>query len=109
MSDQLKWYVVRAISGKEKWVYQLPEKDNPSERGLGWWPGNGKIGPRVIFGTVQGRMIALDAATGTPSASFGKDGIVDLKTPEIMNGLPNSPYGLTAPPSREPANTPMAP
>ena len=88
-----------AISGKELWVYPLPGKDNPSERGLAWWPGAGKNGPRLVFGTVQGRMIALDAATGAPSAGFGKDGIVDLKTSEIMNGLPNSPYGLTAPPS----------
>jgi quinoprotein glucose dehydrogenase len=88
-----------AVSGKEIWVYPLPGKDNPSERGLAWWPGGGKNSPRLVFGTVQGRLIALDAATGAPSAGFGKDGIVDLKTPEIMNGLPNSPYGLTAPPS----------
>ena len=88
-----------AVSGKQLWAYVLPESDTPAWRGLAWWPGNGGLGPRVIVGTLQGRMIALDAKTGAPSAGFGKDGVVNLKTPEIMNGLPDSPYGLTAPPS----------
>src|SRR5579872_4800950 len=88
-----------AVSGKEIWAYQLPTQDNPSERGLAWWPGAGQFGPRLIFGTVQGRLIALEARTGEPSAGFGVKGVVDLKTPQIMNGLPQSPYGLTAPPS----------
>jgi quinoprotein glucose dehydrogenase len=88
-----------AISGKQIWAYQLPARDNPPWRGLAWWPGTAKIAPRLFFGTIQGRLIALDARTGEPAAGFGGKGIVDLKTPEIMNGFPDAPYGFTAPPS----------
>ena len=88
-----------AASGKQVWAYVLPEGDTPAWRGLVWWPGSGGAAPRLIFGTLQGRLIALDAKSGAPSAGFGEKGVVDLKTPEIMNGLPDSPYGLTAPPS----------
>ncbi len=44
-------------------------------------------------------MIALDARTGAPSKGFGENGIVDTKTPEIMNGLPDAFYGYSAPPT----------
>jgi quinoprotein glucose dehydrogenase len=88
-----------AISGRQIWAYQLPARDNPPWRGLAWWPGTAKIAPRLFFGTIQGRLIALDARTGEPAAGFGDKGMVDLKTPEIMNGFPDAPYGFTAPPS----------
>jgi quinoprotein glucose dehydrogenase len=88
-----------AVSGRQIWSYLLPANDDPSWRGLGWWPGSGAAGPRVIFGTLQGRLIALDAKNGAPSAGFGESGVVNLKTPEIMNGLSDSPYGMTGPPS----------
>lgn len=88
-----------AITGKEIWVHQLPGQDNASTRGVAWWPGSGRIGARIIFGTVQGRLIALDAKTGKLVQGFGENGVVNLKTPEIMNGFPNGAYGLTAPPS----------
>jgi quinoprotein glucose dehydrogenase len=88
-----------AISGKQIWAYQLPVGDNPPWRGLAWWPGTARIAPRLFFGTIQGRLIALDARTGEPSAGFGDKGMVNLKTSEIMNGFPDAPYGFTAPPS----------
>src|SRR4029450_9452833 len=56
-----------------------------SQRGVGYWPGDGSLAPRVLFmsGT---RLFAIDAATGKPSAGFGTDGIVTVSVP--YNGTP---------------------
>ena len=51
-----------------------------------------------IFGSAQGKLIALDAKTGGPAKGFGVDGVVETKTPEIMNGLPNAYYSYSSPP-----------
>jgi hypothetical protein len=48
-----------------------------SGRGLAYWAENDEA--RVIFVTPGYRMVALDATTGIPVASFGDGGIVDLK------------------------------
>lgn len=86
-------------TGKELWSYSLPEGDTPALRGIGYWPGDKAHGPRLIFGTTRGLIIAIDAATGKPSAGFGANGVVDSKTPDVMNGLPDAAYGYSAPPS----------
>jgi hypothetical protein len=49
-----------------------------SRRGVAYWPGNADNAPRLFSG-VGDRMVALDAATGVPVASFGAGGFVDLK------------------------------
>src|ERR1700674_3148180 len=48
-----------------------------SGRGLGYWS-DGKE-ERILYFTPGYRLGSLDAKTGTPVASFGKDGTVDLK------------------------------
>jgi quinoprotein glucose dehydrogenase len=89
-----------ADSGKELWVYTLPKGNQPPTRGLAYWPGDSKHDPELVFGTtLGGKLIALDARTGTPIASFGDNGIVDLKTPDVMNGIPSAAYDMVAPPS----------
>ncbi|HET7086562.1 MAG TPA: pyrroloquinoline quinone-dependent dehydrogenase [Rhizomicrobium sp.] len=87
-----------ATTGKQVWAYQLPGSDQPPFRGMGYWPGDEKFGPRLIFGSTQGKLIALEAKTGAPAKGFGVDGVVETKTPEIMNGLPNAYYGYSSPP-----------
>ena len=86
-----------AATGMENWVYQMP--DAPATRCVAYWPGNGKLSSRIIIGTNQGRLIAVDIKTGRPASGFGENGIVDLKTLEILNGVPNAPYGFSAPPN----------
>jgi quinoprotein glucose dehydrogenase len=88
-----------ATTGQQIWAYQLPGSDQPPFRGVSYWPGDGKLAPRIVFGSAQGRLIALDAKTGEPARGFGIDGVVDTKTPEIMNGLPNAYYGYSSPPN----------
>ena len=41
--------------------------------------------------------ISLDAKTGLPNEAFGDNGVVNLNTPEILQGLPGS-NGLSSPP-----------
>ena len=88
---------LNAETGKEVWAYDLPQGDQPPFRGVSYWPGDKGHGPRIVFGTINGFLIALDAKTGERIPNFGNDGLVDLKTPEIMNGLPQGGYGVTAP------------
>jgi quinoprotein glucose dehydrogenase len=86
-----------ATTGKQVWAWQLPGTDQPPFRGLSYWPGDKGHGPRIIFGSAQGKLIALDARTGAPAKGFGTDGMVETKTPEIMNGLPDAYYGYSSP------------
>jgi quinoprotein glucose dehydrogenase len=87
-----------ATTGKQLWAYELPAGDQPPFRGLGYWQGDASHAPRLIFGTQRGKLIALDAKTGAPAKGFGENGIVETKTAEIMNGLPNAYYGYSSPP-----------
>jgi quinoprotein glucose dehydrogenase len=83
-------------SGKELWAFHLPS-GGPSTRGVEYWPGDGQIAPQVVFGSSDGKLYSLDAKTGKPNNAFGDNGVVNLNTPEIMQGLPGR-NGLTSPP-----------
>ncbi len=85
-------------TGREYWVAAIPGPGQPSLRGVEYWPGDAQTPPRLFFGTRDGRLFALEAATGKPAAGFGDGGIVNLKTPEIMNGQEVRQYGMTSPP-----------
>jgi len=85
-------------TGLELWVYQLPNNDQPPTRGVEYWPGMDDAEPAIFFGTRSGKLIKLSAATGKPIAGFGQDGLVDMKTPEVMNGAPRAPLGMSSPP-----------
>src|SRR6188474_1601653 len=72
-------------TGELIWVHRYPEgvrgANAPrqlSGRGLAYWT-DGRGDDRIIYVTPGYRMIALDAKTGQPVTTFGKDGVVDLK------------------------------
>src|SRR5581483_510051 len=74
-----------AKTGELKWVYALDEgrraEVSPrklSGRGFSYWT-DGKGDERIIYVTIGYQLVELDARTGRPIASFGKNGIVDLK------------------------------
>lgn len=74
---------INAVTGQEKWVFN-PQVDlhrdfsDLASRGVAAWPAGGPA--KVIFvATIDGRLIALEVATGRPVAAFGKEGTVDLK------------------------------
>jgi quinoprotein glucose dehydrogenase len=89
-------------TGKEVWAYEVAGPGQPSVRGVEYWPGDATAAAQILFGTRDGRLIALDARTGKPAESFGTQGVVDLKTAEInvptATSSPVAPYGLTSPP-----------
>jgi quinoprotein glucose dehydrogenase len=73
-------------TGTELWAYRFTADTRGSYllncRGVTWHADAGGAGgvcpARVFVGTLDGRLVALDAATGTPCADFGKDGTLDL-------------------------------
>jgi quinoprotein glucose dehydrogenase len=50
-----------------------------SGRGVAYWASPDGSERRIVYVTPGYRMLALDARTGSPIASFGNDGVVDLK------------------------------
>lgn len=69
-------------TGAERWKYDpgVDRSKNYSEvtsRGVAAWR-DPKGGWRLFIGTIDARLIALDAKTGKPAAGFGDQGHVDL-------------------------------
>lgn len=52
---------------------------------------------RILIGTIDARLIALDAASGVPCSDFGKGGTVDLT--ENIGKVEAGFYGVTSPPT----------
>jgi quinoprotein glucose dehydrogenase len=79
------------VTGKQKWSYDphldlnADYADGLINRGVSTWldPARSEGEPcrrRIFIGTIDARLIALDAATGKPCADFGNSGQIDLKT-----------------------------
>ena len=95
-------------TGRERWRYD-PNIDRSrflaivTSRGVSTWldpapRADGACRRRIFVGTVDARLIALDAATGTPCAGFGRDGQVDL-TEGIAVRDNRCCYQVTSPPA----------
>ena len=69
-----------------------------SMRSLAYWPGDRQTPPQILFGTEDGELYSINAKTGKPNPGFGNEGLVNLKTPEIMNGFTNFQYGISSAP-----------
>jgi quinoprotein glucose dehydrogenase len=83
-------------TGEMLWMHSENEGDRGraaprqlSGRGLSYWTDNRE--ERILYVTPGYRLIALDAKTGVPVASFGKNGAVDLKENDDQQIDPNSP------------------
>ncbi len=57
----------------------------PSRRGVGYWPGQAGVEPR-LFLMSGSRLLAFDAATGAAASAFGGGGSVDVGVP--YNSVP---------------------
>ena len=88
-------------TGKELWTYD-PKIDRTKlynlfiNRGPAYWT-DGKD-RRIIYGTLEGKLIALDARTGKPCQDFGENGIVDMHE-GFRDKYPNAMYGVTSAPT----------
>jgi len=102
-------FALDPITGAQRWVYD-PQIDRTTNfgdfanRGVALWLDNAAVAGarcslRVFVATIDTRLIALDAATGSPCTSFGAGGTVQLR-----DGLRNQPgfaseYEETSPPT----------
>jgi quinoprotein glucose dehydrogenase len=75
-----------AKTGEIIWTHSMREGTRASiaprqlsGRGLSYWT-DGRGDERVLYVTTGYRLVSLNAKNGQPVSSFGKDGIVDLKT-----------------------------
>jgi glucose dehydrogenase len=62
-------------TGNVMWKYVSEQRIHG--RGLSYWPGDGRTGPRLFFGTHGGYLSAVDARTGQLVRTFGNGGAVD--------------------------------
>jgi len=92
-------------TGKELWAFDPKlDKTKPqmlfSSRGAAYWSsGDDK---RLFFGTLDGQLWAINAATGKPVDAFGKGGFVNLREGMIDPNDKRSfgrGYGMTSPPA----------
>ena len=94
---------VDAESGKEIWQFD-PQSGNAEprqffqHRGVAYWQSTNRDDRRILSGTFDGRLIALDAKTGKPCRDFGKDGTVNLRT-GVADSYPGAEYAVTSPPA----------
>jgi quinoprotein glucose dehydrogenase len=102
-------FAVDPTTGVRRWVYD-PQVDRSiyfgdfANRGVALWLDSAAArgshcSLRVFVATIDTRLIALDAATGTPCTDFGQQGTVQLRA-----GLRNTPanaseYEETSPPT----------
>lgn len=96
-----------AGTGTERWVYDpridlTRDYSEVTSRGVSTWVDQA-LAPadagyrRLLLGTLDGRLIAIDADSGEPSAAFGQAGTVDLtKGIEVLE--PGN-YLVTSPPA----------
>ncbi len=87
---------LNAETGDKIWEYE--SQHPPALRGISYWPGSKGYGPRIIFGTLDGWLICLDAKTGKPAPGFGDDGLVNFKA-GVTSLFPHARLSLTSPPS----------
>ena len=88
-----KIFAVDAGSGELLWKFDSGIKGTQPDRGLSYWS-DGKES-RIIAG-VMNFVYALDAATGKPVPTFGKDGRIDLREGLARNPAEQVIY-LTSP------------
>ncbi len=79
----------------EAWKAGRPTNLGFVHRGVTYWAdGDDK---RIFIGTGDSRLVALDANTGKPIPTFGKNGVVDL-TEGLRRPVPKNAYAVTSPP-----------
>jgi quinoprotein glucose dehydrogenase len=93
------------VTGKQRWAY---DSHVPKDMGYGDYAARGvsawksRTGEqRIYIATIDGRLIALDASSGTPCPDFGDNGIVSLRQglriPPRKNGYAD--FEETSPPA----------
>ncbi|QDT35412.1 pyrroloquinoline quinone-dependent dehydrogenase [Thalassoglobus polymorphus] len=103
----LRVVALNAATGEVLWSFDPFEKHEAAgplasggvNRGLAYWSDEKPDGKRrIIHGTSDGRLFSLDAKTGQLDASFGKEGVKDLRE-DLQRDIANLGYGPTSAPA----------
>src|SRR5687768_13697940 len=91
-----------AETGSERWVYD-PQNGSSKRvygphRGVAYWESADSRNRRILFGTYDGRLIALDAGSGVPCKDFGQEGVVNLRA-GLTERWPRASLGVSSPPA----------
>jgi membrane-bound PQQ-dependent dehydrogenase (glucose/quinate/shikimate family) len=92
-----------AETGTEVWKYD-PQAGSEGarryyqHRGVSYWQSEDGRERRIVFGTFDGRLIALDAKSGQPCANFGNGGTVHLRA-RLDGDDPKALYSVTSAPA----------
>src|SRR2546426_5400119 len=95
-------FALDPAKGTERWSYD-PKVDltksysEVTSRGVSSWTDSRTGKRRIYIGTIDARLIALDAATGEPCGDFGQDGQVDLTRDVRL--VDRGDYQVTSPPA----------
>lgn len=100
---------LNAADGKERWTFDPHIPDdvlaaNYTSRGVAVWQGRANdrspCSSRIFVGTLDARLIALDATNGARCGDFGAKGEIDLKRDVPTNSkAPYRFFGNTSPPT----------
>jgi len=94
---------LKAETGKEIWQFD-PQAGHSGQRqffqhrGVSYWQNRNGEDRRILFGTFDGRLIALDAKNGKPCRDFGDGGTINLRT-GVADAYPRAEYSVTSPPA----------
>lgn len=93
---------IDAQTGKTIWVHDPKSYESGSpifvgfvHRGVAFWSDHRSS--RILLATADARLIALDAGSGQPITSFGRQGTVDL-TQGLRRAIDKGIYAVTSPP-----------
>ena len=82
-------------TGKEIWKYSLGRVGAPL-RGVTYWLGDTDHPAQILAGTMDGKLLALNAKTGKLVPGFGNEGLIDLRA-GVADKFPTAPYHMGSP------------
>lgn len=88
-------FALEPETAKVRWKFTDTDM---SRRGLAYWPGDGRTGPRLYTGAGDGEMIAVDARSGRLAEEFASHGRLNLKAGLEADGG-RGPLNLVSPPA----------
>jgi len=99
-------FAVDPVTGKEIWRHDTKIDEDAGGRGVCRGvsffrapAGTAECASRLLVGTVDNKLIAVDAKTGATCHSFGKDGSVDLSEGEGLEPATRGWINPTSPPA----------
>lgn len=91
-------------NGQAVWTFEPPLREGRTtlprgpHRGVAYWQSADGADRRILFGTPDGRLVALDARTGRLRPDFGQGGMIDLRV-GVADDWPQAPVAVTSPPA----------